>query len=132
MSAPLPAGRDGMATPLGGGYLGMPISAPHPALAAKFIQYLLNPETQRRLSHDLGWYGSVAPEPGSAEAELYSGYTAMRPYVRARPAVDCYTHLSNRWQSTIRAVMVDHQSPAAALAGLAAEARGETRRARRQ
>jgi len=121
MSAPLPAGPDGMATPLGGGYLGIPISAPHPALAAKFIKYLLNPETQRRLSRDLGWYGSVAPEPGSEEAQLYAGYTAMRPYVRARPAVDCYTQLSNRWQSTIRAVMIDHQPAAAALAELAAQ-----------
>ena len=42
LSAPIPAGPDGRATPLGGGYLAIPISAPHAKLAAEFIQYLLS------------------------------------------------------------------------------------------
>lgn len=116
-SAPLPAGPDGRrATPLGGGYLAIPRSAPHPALAAAFIKYLLTPRAQRRLSLDLGWYGSIAPPPGSPEAALYTGFTAMRPYVRARPAIRCYARLSDRWQRAIRGVLFAGETPRSALA----------------
>ncbi|HZO80701.1 MAG TPA: extracellular solute-binding protein [Candidatus Binataceae bacterium] len=121
LSAPLPAGPDGRrATPLGGGYLAIPRSASHPELAAEFIRYLLTAGTQRRLSADLGWYGSVAPPAQSAEAALYAGFAAMRPYVRARPAIRCYTALSNRWQRALRALLFDGDSPSAALAIAAA------------
>lgn len=121
LSAPLPAGPAGRrATPLGGGYLAIPRSAPHPALAAAFIKYLLTADTQRRLSAELGWYGSLAPPAGSREAALYAGFAAMRPYVRARPATRCYAPLSNRWQRAIRAVLFDRDPPAAALAIVAA------------
>jgi ABC-type glycerol-3-phosphate transport system substrate-binding protein len=115
-SAPLPAGPGGRrATPLGGGYLAIPRSAPHPALAAAFIKYLLTRGAQRRLSLDLGWYGSVAPPPASSEATLYAGFTAMRPYVRARPAIRCYAQLSNRWQRAIRGVLFAGETPRSAL-----------------
>ena len=107
LSAPIPAGPDGRATPLGGGYLAIPNSAPHPKLAAEFIQYLLTADTQARLSRELGWYGSVPPPPNSEDAKLYAGYVAMRPYVRARPTVDCYPDLSEEWRRTIRAVLFD-------------------------
>jgi ABC-type glycerol-3-phosphate transport system substrate-binding protein len=118
-SAPLPAGPDGRrATPLGGGYLGIPRSAPHPALAAAFIKYLLTPNAQRRLSRDLGWYGSIAPPAGSPEAKLYAGFTAMRPYVRARPAIRCYAQLSDRWQRAIRGVLFAGETPRSALASI--------------
>ncbi len=133
LSAPLPAGPTGTATVLGGGYLGIPRSAPHPKLAAAFIEYLLTPEAQRRLSHELGWYGSVPPPPGSEQAILYAGFDAMRPRVRARSVLGAYGQLSNQWQRAIRGVLFDGQSAQAALstvsiAGLTEGApRSETR-----
>ncbi len=116
LSAPIPSGPDGRATPLGGGYLAIPNSAPHPKLAAEFIRYLLTADTQSRLSRELGWYGSVPPPAGSEDAELYAGYVAMRPYVRARPTVDCYPDLSEQWRRAIRAVLFDNTPPASAMA----------------
>ena len=116
LSAPIPAGPDGMATPLGGGYLAIPVSAPHPLLAREFIAWLLTPEVQARLSRELGWYGSVPPAAGSEDAKLYAGFTAMRDYARARPVVECYPQLSNRWQRAIRAVLLRGTAPGAALA----------------
>jgi ABC-type glycerol-3-phosphate transport system substrate-binding protein len=116
LSAPIPAGPDGMATPLGGGYLAIPISAPHPELARAFLAWLLTPEVQARLSSELGWYGSVPPVAGSEDAKLYAGFTAMRDHVRARPVLDCYPQLSNRWQQAIRAVLLRGTAPGAALA----------------
>jgi ABC-type glycerol-3-phosphate transport system substrate-binding protein len=115
LSAPIPAGPDGSATPLGGGYLAIPDSAPHPKLAAEFIQYLLSADTQMKLSRELGWYGSVPPQPGSEDAMLYAGYVAMLPFVRARPTVDCYADLSDRWRRAIRAVLFDGVAPASAI-----------------
>ena len=116
LSAPMPAGPDGRATPLGGGYLAIPNSAPHAKLAAEFIQYLLTAETQSKLSRELGWYGTVPPPAGSADAYLYAGYTAMRPFVRARPTVDCYPDLSDQWRRAIRAVLFADAAPASAIA----------------
>jgi ABC-type glycerol-3-phosphate transport system substrate-binding protein len=116
LSASIPAGPDGSATALGGGYLAIPNSAPHPKLAAEFIEYLLTADTQAKLSRELGWYGSVPPAPGSEDAQLYAGYTAMRPYVRARPTVNCYPDLSEQWRRTIRAVLFDDAPPASAIA----------------
>jgi ABC-type glycerol-3-phosphate transport system substrate-binding protein len=114
-SAPIPAGPDGAAAVLGGGYLAIPISAPHPELARRFLTYLLQEKTQRRMSRMLGWYGSIAPAPGSRDAALYAGFTAMRDDVRARPTVDCYAQLSNAWQRAIRSVLLRGEAPAAAL-----------------
>jgi ABC-type glycerol-3-phosphate transport system substrate-binding protein len=115
LSAPIPSGPDGTATVLGGGYLAIARSAPHPKLAAEFIRYLLKRDTQARLSRELGWYGSVGPPAGSEQAKLYAGFIAMRPYVRARPTIDCYAQLSNGWQRAFRAVLFAEASPAAAL-----------------
>jgi ABC-type glycerol-3-phosphate transport system substrate-binding protein len=116
LSAPVPAGPDGSFTVLGGGYLAIPRSAPHPQAARDFLRYLLTASTQQRLSRDLGWYGSVPPPPGSAEAGLYAGFIAMRDHVRARPSIDGYTALSNRWQRVIHEVLFDQVQPAAAVA----------------
>jgi ABC-type glycerol-3-phosphate transport system substrate-binding protein len=118
LSAPIPAGSDGRATPLGGGYLAIARGAPHPQLAADFIRYLLTRRAQIKLSRDLGWYGSIAPPPGSEDAALYAGFIAMRPYVRARPAVACYTQLSNCWRRAIRAVLFAGEPPAEAVASV--------------
>jgi ABC-type glycerol-3-phosphate transport system substrate-binding protein len=123
LSAPIPAGPDGTATALGGGYLAIPNSAPHPKLAAEFVEYLLTADTQAKLSRELGWYGSVPPAPGSEDAQLYAGYTATRPYVRARPTVNCYPDLSDQWRRTIRAVLFDDARPASAIASNILDAR---------
>jgi len=123
LSAPIPAGPNGAATPLGGGYLAIPLSAPHPELAARFLQYLLTASVQQRLSGELGWYGSIAPPEGSEEARRYSGFAAMGPYVKARPTIACYSELSNSWQRAFRAVLFDGVRPAAALDGVASFAR---------
>jgi ABC-type glycerol-3-phosphate transport system substrate-binding protein len=114
-SAPIPAGPGGTAAVLGGGYLAIPTSAPHPELARRFLAFLLQDKEQRRLSRMLGWYGSMAPAPGSPDAALYAGFTAMRDEVRARPTLDCYAQLSNAWQRAIRAVLLRGEAPAAAL-----------------
>jgi len=118
LSAPIPAGPRGATTPLGGGYLMIPASAPNPALAQEYVRYLLTPESQRRLSSELGWYGSVAPPEGSAAAKLYAGFIAMRGNVRARPIVPCYPQLSDGWQRAIRAVLFGGEWPAVALTQL--------------
>jgi ABC-type glycerol-3-phosphate transport system substrate-binding protein len=120
LSAPIPSGPDGTATPLGGGYLAISRSAPHPELAAAFLKYLLTPEAQTRLSRELGWYWSVAPASGSAEATLYTGFTAMRPYVRARPVICNYAKLSNLWQNAVREVLFGNEAPRAELEDVAA------------
>jgi len=119
LSAPIPSGPDGMATPLGGGYLAISRSAPHPELAAAFLKYLLTPEAQTRLSRELGWYGSVAPPGGSAEATLYAGFTTMRPYVRTRPVICNYAKLSNLWQNAVREVLFRNESPRSELEDVA-------------
>ncbi|HVA77288.1 MAG TPA: extracellular solute-binding protein [Candidatus Binataceae bacterium] len=124
LSAPIPAGPAGTATPLGGGYLAIPVSAPHPELAREFLAWLLTPEAQARLSRELGWYGSVAPAPGSEDAGLYAGFTAMRDHVRARPAVECYPQLSNRWQRAIRAVLLRGKAPEAVLGDILSQNSG--------
>ncbi|MGO9062069.1 MAG: extracellular solute-binding protein [Candidatus Binataceae bacterium] len=116
LSAPIPAGPDGAFTVLGGGYLAIPRSAPHPEMARKFVRYLLTAPAQVRLSRQLGWYGSVPPPPGSEQARLYSGFTAMRENVRARPTIGNYTALSNGWQRVVHEILFDHTQPAAAVA----------------
>jgi trehalose/maltose transport system substrate-binding protein len=115
LSAPIPSGPSGTATPLGGGYLAIVPSAPHPKLAADFIRYILTRATQVKLSRKLGWYGSVAPEATTRAARLYAGFLAMKPYVRARPALACYFELSNRWQRAMRSVLFQGESPRQAL-----------------
>ena len=116
LSAPNPAGPDGTFSVLGGGYLAIPRSAPHPQAAREFIRYLLTATAQTRLSHELGWYGSIPPPPGSEEARLYAGFSTMRDHVRARPTIVGYTELSNRWQRVIHEVLFDKTPPPAAVA----------------
>ena len=115
-SPPIPAGPDGAFTVLGGGYLAIPRSAPHPQTARAFLRYLLTAPAQTGLSQELGWYGSVPPPPGSEPARLYAGFSAMREHVRARPASAGYTELSNGWQRVIHDVLFDQAKPAAAVA----------------
>jgi ABC-type glycerol-3-phosphate transport system substrate-binding protein len=120
LSASIPAGPDGDSTPLGGGYLAIPQSAPHPALAAAFLQYLLSAEVQRNLSHTMNWYGSVPPPPESKDALLYAGFTAMRPFVRPRAVICDYAELSNLWQRALRGAMFGDEPPRHALEEVAA------------
>ncbi|HKV54681.1 MAG TPA: extracellular solute-binding protein [Candidatus Binataceae bacterium] len=121
LSAPLPAGPGGgNSTPLGGGYLAIPRSAPHPELAAAFLQYLLAPEVQQKLSRAMNWYGSNGPPPGSDFERLYAGFTAMRPFVHARPPVPYYVELSDDWQRALREILFDDRDPVAAATRVAA------------
>jgi multiple sugar transport system substrate-binding protein len=120
LSAPIPRGPDGTATPLGGGYLAIPRSAPHPQMALEFLRYLLTPETQRKLSAAMNWYGSAPPAAGTEDAKLYSGFTAMRPFIRPRAVVCDYTELSNRWQRAVRGVLFHDESVPSALIPVAA------------
>ncbi|MGH7950096.1 MAG: ABC transporter substrate-binding protein [Candidatus Binataceae bacterium] len=114
-SAPIPAGPYGAATPLGGGYLLIPTSAPNRELAEEFLRYLLTPASQENLGRELGWYGSVAPVAGSEQALLYAGFTAMREQVRARPVVPCYAQLSDSWQRAARALLFGNEPPTGAV-----------------
>ncbi len=116
LSAPIPAGPDGTFTVLGGGYLGIPRSAPDPQAARAFLRYLLTAPAQHRLSRELGWYGSIPPVPGTPQALLYQGFTAMRDHVRARPIIPDYRTLSNEWQRVIHEVMFDRMAPTKAIA----------------
>ena len=99
--APLPAGPAGSATVLGGGYLGIPRTAPHPSEAALLVDFLLSERVQRRLTRELGWFpvrASGWDELSEEDRIDFSGYLKMRDALRARPAVPEYGELSRAWQ----------------------------------
>jgi len=115
-AAPLPAGPRGRATVLGGGYLAVPASAPHPDVALRLLEHLLSREVQERLARELGWFSArrdVAPGEGDP---LLAGYAAMRGDLRPRPERADYPLLSRAWQEAFRAVVFDGVEPDAALA----------------
>ncbi len=123
-TAPLPAGPAGRATVLGGGYLGVPATAPRPIEAGQLLDYLTSGPTQRRLVEKLGWF-PIREEGWEAFSEedrtLYAGFLAMREHVRARPNVAAYAEISQVWQEGIHAILFDDEVPAAALARMQAE-----------
>src|SRR5437667_7152373 len=83
-SAPLPWGPRGRATVLGGGYLAIPLNAPHREAAVALVRHLLGREVQTRLATELGWFsarGDVAVPAGG----VLDGFVAMRDAVRPRP-----------------------------------------------
>jgi ABC-type glycerol-3-phosphate transport system substrate-binding protein len=114
-SAPLPAGPAGRATVLGGGYLAIPRSAPHPRAALALARHLLGRRAQRRLATGLGWFSPRrdVPPPGGP---LLAGYRAMRGDVRPRPEGPDYPALSRRWQEAVRAVAFRGADPDAVAA----------------
>lgn len=114
-SAALPAGPDGRATVLGGGYIAVPRSAPHRAAAVRLARYLVSRPVQRRFRHELGWFSARRDIPVEGSGELLAGFAAMRDDVHPRPERRDYPRLSRLWQQAFRAVVFEHADPAATL-----------------
>jgi len=113
-TAPLPAGPAGVATVLGGGYLGIPKTAPHPELAGKLIRYLTTAGVQRSLVSKLGWF-PIRRDAWSAmtkrERRDFSGFLAMRNAVRARPPLLAYPKISQIWQDGFYRMIFGKENP---------------------
>jgi multiple sugar transport system substrate-binding protein len=112
--APLPSGPAGRATVLGGGYLGIPRTAPHPEEAALLIDFLLSERVQRKLTRELGWF--PVREAGWEELNKddrydFSGYLEMRGSLRARPGVPYYEELSRIWQQGFSDLLFEDKFP---------------------
>lgn len=119
-SAPLPQGPAGRATVLGGGYLGVPVGAPHRALALELVRHLLSREVQERFARELGWFSPRADVAVAAgEGGLLAGFAASRGDVRPRPERPDYRRLSRHWQDAFRSVAFEGAEPEAALRGAA-------------
>ena len=117
-TAPLPRGPAGTATVLGGGYLGIPRTAPHPDLAARLLAYLTSRTTQHRLLTSLGWFPVRDDAWGHLPdytAQAYAGFLAMRGSVRARPAIPEYPRISQVWQDGVVQILFEHRDPVAVL-----------------
>lgn len=111
-TAPLPAGPEGMATVLGGGYLGVPITAPNPKLGAKFLDYVTSVKTQQALVKNLGWF--PIREGGweamsDSDRTVYAGFLEMRDHVRSRPNIERYPQISHVWQQGLYKILFNDQ-----------------------
>jgi trehalose transport system substrate-binding protein len=109
-TAPLPRGPAGTATILGGGYLGIPATAPHPKAAAQLIEFLTSAKTQQAMVTKLGWF-PIREEGWEAMSDTdkrdFSGFLAMRGDVRARPNVPYYEQVSQIWQNGIYNILFE-------------------------
>jgi trehalose transport system substrate-binding protein len=109
-TAPLPQGPVGTATILGGGYLGIPVTAPHSKEAARLLEFLTSAETQRTMAAKLGWF-PIREEGWEAMSEAdkrdFSGFLAMHSDVRARPNVPYYEQVSQIWQNGIYNILFE-------------------------
>lgn len=114
-AAPLPTGPEGRATVLGGGYLGIPINAPHRDGALAFVRFLLSRATQLRLAKELGWFSARKDVPFGGGASLLAGYAAMSAQVRPRPERVDYPQISRQWQRAFRRVAFEGVEPDRAL-----------------
>jgi len=118
-TAPLPRGPAGGATILGGGYLGIPATAPHPEAAARLMDYLTSPEAQKRMVSAMGWF-PVRPEGWEAmtdqDREDFAGFLDMRREVRARPSRIDYQEISRIWQNGFHDMVFEDADPEAVLA----------------
>jgi len=121
-SAPLPRGPAGRATVLGGGYLGIPRHAPHPARARALLEYLLSREAQTRLGRELGWFSARRDVPVGQGGDLLAGFVAMRDAVHPRPERPDYVRRSRAWQRAFRAVVFDGGDPEKTLHDAARDA----------
>jgi ABC-type glycerol-3-phosphate transport system substrate-binding protein len=120
LSAPIPLGPKGRATVLGGGYLAIPRSAPNPDDAQLFLRFLLTSDVQQRLVTDLGWQNTLPTRWNQQATLLYAGFSQMRAYLRARPEVQDYQVLSNRWQRALAAILFEGTPAVVALKPLTA------------
>ncbi|MBE0558126.1 MAG: extracellular solute-binding protein [Proteobacteria bacterium] len=120
-TAPLPVGPVGSATVLGGGYLGIPLTAPHPESAARLLEFLTSDQTERRLLTELGWF---PPRRGAWDAldeetrQAARGFIEMKDQVRARPSIRDYDRISALWQTAITQVLFEGVEPKTALIDL--------------
>jgi ABC-type glycerol-3-phosphate transport system substrate-binding protein len=119
-SAPLPLGPHGRATVLGGGYIAVPVSAPHRAAAIRLARYLIGRHAQDAFARQLGWFSARRDVGVQGSGELLSGFAAMHDEVRPRPERPDYARLSRLWQQAFRAVVFEHADPAATLHAAAA------------
>jgi ABC-type glycerol-3-phosphate transport system substrate-binding protein len=117
-TAPLPAGSAGRATVLGGGYLGIPNTAPHPHEAALLADYLTSPQTQQQLVARLGWF-PIRPEGWEAltpeDRKIFDGYLVMAEEVRARPNMTHYEQVSQIWQDGFYRIVFEKEEPRTVL-----------------
>jgi len=111
--APLPAGPAGRATVLGGGYLGIPHTAPHPEHAARLVEFLVSNDVQQELARELGWF-PIRESAWSAldeqEAGL-EGFVEMRDEIRTRPPIPAYDQLSALWQDAFSRILFEGENP---------------------
>jgi ABC-type glycerol-3-phosphate transport system substrate-binding protein len=114
-AAPLPRGPAGRATVLGGGYLGIPVHAPHPELALALLRHLLSAPVQERLARELSWFSARRDVAVAAGDLLLAGWRASRADARARPETPDYLALSRAWQRAFRAMAFEGVEPEAAL-----------------
>lgn len=114
-SAPLPRGPAGLATVLGGGYIGIPIGAPHPRDARRLARYLIGKHAQQSFAEKLGWFSARRDVPIAEEGGLLTGFNAMRSHVRSRPEETDYPQLSRAWQQAGRAILFEGARPAVTL-----------------
>lgn len=114
-SAPLPAGPQGTASVLGGGYIAIPRSAPHRSDASRLARYLISRPVQERFVRELGWFSARRDVAASGSGDLLAGFVAMRDHVRPRPERADYKRLSRLWQQAFRSVVFEHADPAATL-----------------
>lgn len=117
-TAPLPRGPVRRATILGGGYLGIPKTAPHPKAAARLLSYLTSAEVQKGLVAALGWF-PIRSEAWQAMSEQdrrdFSGFLAMKDAVFARPNVPFYPQVSQIWQDGFYRIVFRGENPAVVL-----------------
>lgn len=114
-AAPLPEGPAGRATVLGGGYLAIPVNAPHRDDAVALVRFLLSRDVQERFASELGWFSARRDIPFGGGAPLLAGYAAMSADVRPRPERSDYPEISRQWQRAFRRVAFDGVEPELAL-----------------
>lgn len=114
-AAPLPEGPRGRATVLGGGYVAVPVNAPHREDAIRLVHFLLSRRVQERFAKELGWFSARRDIPFGGGDPLLAGYAAMSGDVRPRPERADYPEISRQWQRAFRRVAFDGVAPAQAL-----------------
>ena len=119
-SAPLPLGPHGRATVLGGGYIAVPLHAPHRAAAIRLARHLIGQHAQDAFARQLGWFSARRDVGAQDGHELLSGFIAMRDEVRPRPERPDYARLSRLWQQAFRAVVFERADPESTLHAVAA------------